>query len=74
VGKKLSASEFDRNFVLFSFEHLVGLFVCLHICSFVKEFCCSFLLIKVHGGWGLGVGLIELCAVRGWVVQGPPGV
>ncbi len=55
MGKKLSASEFDRNFVLFCFEHLVGLFVYIHavlLTSFVES-CCSFLLIKVHRGWGL---------------------
>lgn len=67
VGKKLSASEFDGNFVLFSFEHLVGLFVYIHavlLKSFV-EFCCSFPFIKVHRG--LGVGLIELVGfVGGW--------
>jgi len=69
VGKKLSASEFDRNFVLFPFEHLVGLFVCLHSCSFVKEFCRVLLKFSLdQSPWGLlRVGLIELVGfVDGW--------
>ncbi len=56
MGKKLSDSEFERNFVLFSSEHLVGLFVYIHA-VFIKEFCRVLLQFSLDQlPWGLRVG------------------
>ncbi len=63
-----SLTEILFCFVFFFWNiWLVCLFVCLHTCSFVKEFCRVLLQFSLdQSPWGLGVGLIELCGVRGW--------